>query len=115
MSVRATHDDWLAASRPHNPGDPETPGIYALYQNGVLKYMGQSRQCAFRVRKHLTRGRDWLERKPGWDFGEPITARVQPLPGLTGGKDTEDERRRKLVEGRWLRRLRPPCNVQGVR
>lgn len=38
------HREWLAASRPHHPGDPETPGIYALYQGGVLKHMGQSRQ-----------------------------------------------------------------------
>ena len=107
------HREWLAVSRPHNPGDPETPGIYALYQGGVLKYMGQSRQCAFRVRKHLTHGRDWLERKPAWETGRAATARVQPLPHLPGGKGSEDERRRELVERRWISRLRPPCNVQG--
>ena len=111
----AAHGEWLAASRPHNPGDPETPGVYAFYQGGVLKYMGESRQCAFRVRKHLTYGRDWLERKPAWETGTPATVRVQPLPLLPGGKGSEDERRRMEVESRWIARLRPPCNVQGVR
>lgn len=107
--------EWRKASRRFNPfADPETPGVYALYQGGVLKYIGQSRQCAFRVRKHLTRGRDWLERKPCWEVGTPATVRVQPLPHLPGGKGSEDERRREAVERRWISRLRPPCNVQGM-
>ncbi len=106
------HDEWMAASRPHEPSDPTTPGIYALYQNGVLKYMGQSRDCAFRIHKHCNKGRDWLERKPAWEIGEPITARVQPLPGLTGGNFSDDARRRQQIEKRWLYYLRPPCNVQ---
>ena len=106
----AVHDEWKAVSRPHEPHEPTTPGIYALYQNGVLKYIGQSRDCAYRIHKHCTHGRDWLERKSAWEIGEPITARVQPLPDLTGGNSSDDARLRQQIEQYWLYYLRPPCN-----
>ena len=100
------------------------PGVYALYQRGELKYIGQSRDCADRIHHHRhhglgqrsrrPEGRAWLEAKPGWEKGMDFTARVLPTPQLTGGRGTDDERERKRLERYWIARLRPPCNMQGL-
>ena len=46
MSGRSlVRDEWDAQSLPYEP----IPGIYALYQDDVLKYVGQSYDCAYRI------------------------------------------------------------------
>lgn len=92
-----------------------TPGVYALYQRGDLKYIGQSRHCSARISHHRYEDLGWLERKPAWKSGVEFTARVLATPGLQGGHaSSEDERRRKQLEQHWISRLRPPCNQSGT-
>ena len=116
--MSAAHDKWNANSvhyNPKNPGAYTLPGIYALYQNGLLKYIGQSEDCAARIR-HWRRAADPYFKEAretkcdAWELGVAFTARVHPLPHLTGGRWSEDERRRKKVEDWWAYHLRPPCN-----
>ena len=111
---------WHANSVHYNPETSlALPGIYALYQKGRLKYIGQSENCAARIRQHCSRRRgieryltkDRKQKCDAWKPGVAIVARVQPLLHLTGGRGTEDERRREKVERWWLYHLRPPCNA----
>ncbi len=115
FSGGSVHDEWNARSSPLAavPGyrDRESaPGIYALYQDGVLKYVGQSRDCAARIHHHRTKGRAWLEAKPEWESGTDFTARILPLPGLSGGRRSPDGRMRRRWAQYWVYHLRPPCN-----
>ena len=100
LGAMSHQGEWSTLSAPYEP----TPGVYALYQNGVLKYVGQSSDCGTRIHHHHgTKGLGWHERKPAWERGVPFTARVLPLPGL-------DEPARIQWERYWIYHLRPPCN-----
>lgn len=93
-------DRWESLSVPFEP----TPGVYALYQRGVLKYIGQSADCGQRLHHHRVQGRAWLEAKDGWETGVPFTARVMSMP---------DESDRRRWEQLLVSTLNPPCNEQG--
>lgn len=100
MSVR---DQWEAESVPYEL-PPEIPGVYALYQRGVLKYIGQSGDCYFRALRHRTPGpRGYLEKKADWETGVPFTARVMEM-------SRSDEAARLEREKELIRSLKPPCN-----
>ena len=106
------HDEWRAQTIRYEP-DPRTepvPSIHALYQSGVLKYIGQSYDTAARIRHHRHKGRGWLEAKPDWERGAPFTVRILPLPELPGEKGTVDEWERDQQKRYWIYHLRPPCN-----
>ena len=110
-------DEWDSRSRPHVARSAtQKPGVYALYQRGKLKYIGQSRDCDDRIRHHRTKrensgGLWWLEDKPAWEKGVEFTARILPLPGLTDGRGSADERMRRRWERYFIYWLRPPCNT----
>lgn len=101
-------DEWDAKSVHYEP----TPGIYALYQGGVLKYLGQSHDCADRIHHWRTASDPYFEEKKchDWESGTDFTARILPLPGLSGGRHSPDEEMRKQWEAYWVFHLRPPCN-----
>ncbi|MDE0240601.1 MAG: hypothetical protein OXQ84_10445 [bacterium] len=88
---------WEEKSQPYQP----LSGVYALYQRGVLKYIGRSGDCAVRLHHHRHGNRGWLEAKDGWEAGIDFTARVLP---------EENGKRRKLLERFFILTLKPPCN-----
>ena len=80
------------------------PGVYAMYQRGVLKYIGQSGDCYFRLHRHRTPGHGGGWRgDPAGRRGVPFTARVMEMPG-------SDEATRREREKELIRSLKPPCN-----
>ena len=104
MSEKIAMDQWETESMPYELPPAPIPGVYALYQRGVLKYIGESGDCYFRVHRHRTPGpRRWLEGRPGWEAGVPFTARVMEMPG--SNKLARTEREKELI-----RSLQPPCN-----
>ena len=63
-----------------DPIEP-TPGVYALYQNGVLKYVGQSSDCGTRIHHHHGRAKGQsagMNGNPHGNGAVPFTARVLP-------------------------------------
>ena len=104
MSDEAALNQWEAEFVPYELPSKPIPGVYALYQRGVLKYIGQSADCYFRLHRHRTPGPlGWLEKKAHWETGVPFTARVMEVPG-------SDEWDRREREKELIRSLRPPCN-----
>lgn len=100
----ASRRRWEAESVPYELPPKPIPGVYALYQWGILKYIGQSADCYFRLHRHRTPGpRSYLEKKADWETGVPFTARVMEMPG-------SDEAARLEREKELIRSLKPPCN-----
>ena len=87
---------WDKKSQPYEP----LSGVYALYQRGVLKYIGHSGDCAVRLYGHR-HGDPGLEVKDEWEAGTDFTARVLP---------EKNEERRRQLERFFILTLDPPCN-----
>ena len=83
-------------SYPYEP----VPGVYALYQRGVLKYIGQSGDCAVRLGEHRRRN-GGLDAKDEWESGVEFTAQVLP---------EKDAKQRTRMERFLIFALDPPCN-----
>jgi hypothetical protein len=71
-----------------------TPGIYAIYVDGSLMYIGQSCALAYRILTHVQRRK----------LGINTTVKVALMPGST-------ELQRKKREHALLMRLQPAWNV----